>query len=168
MTAPEIARPIPIKVLALLCGLGLASFVSPWFVYVDWSSIRPLYLWDFVEFVDNGGGAEELARISIEVMLVAALAAAIGVVAHRRPFQARPILLRSLLFAMVGALLVSYGALLVGADLATLLIVAVDGGGLTFWRRAGWLSGPTMRATAVLASLASAWIAMGFARAPAS
>lgn len=159
MTATNL-QPMPARVLALWCCLGLASFVSPWIVYVDWSSIRPLYVWDFVEFVENGGGAEELAKIALEIVLVAVLAAAIGMVALHRPFQGRPFLFRSLLLAMVVTLLVPYGALLVGADLATLLIVAVDGTELALWRRAVWLSGPVLRAAAVLGSLVSASIAV--------
>lgn len=134
--------------------------VSPWLVYLDWFAIRPLYGWNFVDFVENNGAGEELTFIVLNISLVAALAAAIGIVSLRRPLGAHPALQRSLLFAMVGVLLVTYGVLAVGADLTTLLIVGVDGGGLPLWRRAAWMSGPTPRAVAVLASLASACVAV--------
>lgn len=141
-----------VRALALGCFLGLVSLASPWLVYLDWSALRPLYAWDLLEHVDNAGGAVELATIACELLLVAALAAATGGLALNR---ARPIST----LASAAALLVAYGALLVGADLATLLIVLADGDALPLWRRALWLSGPTLRAAAVLASVASAALA---------
>ncbi len=168
MMAIDVVRFALTKALVLLCCLGLASFASPWFVYVDWYLIKPVFAWDFMEFVENSGGAEELAAIALEIVLVSALAVAIGVVADRRPFRARSILLRMLLLAMVGALLLVYGTLLVSADIATVLIVAADGDDLSLPTRVAWLSGPLMRAAAVLASIASAWVAVGPRRASAS
>jgi hypothetical protein len=166
VTVVDVVRLTPSKVLVLLCSLGVASFASPWVVAYGYLT-RPLYPWDFIEHVQNRGDAEEAAAHALKIVLVSTLAAAIGVVGYRRPFGARPILLLMVLLPMVGALLVVYGTL-VFVDLTTVRMVAEDPHDLWLPSRVAWLSGPLMRATAVQASLTSAWVATQTRRVPAS
>lgn len=155
MTAPRTRR-LAGRALPFACFLGLPSLVAPLLVYVDWTVLRPLYAWTLVEHIENAGSMVELTTIAAEIALVVALAGAIGAMGMWRPLRARPVAGRWCLFGLVGLLIASYGALLVSADLATFVIVSLDGTGLGFGRRALWLSGPTMRAVSVVASLASA------------
>lgn len=151
------AVPLPARLLALASGLGIVSFVSsPWIVFIDWSAVRALYVWELLAFVQSSGEARSVAVTMSAIIAVGVSAAGVGAIAVGRSLRTRSLLLRGLLICAVGVLSAAYLTLLLVGDLQILLIVAVDGDDLSFLRRMAWLSGPVLRAVAVVGSLSCA------------